>query len=274
VKEEKDEDYSGNDKDDNEEDEKEGKDRWIRPKKGVQIHDSVVDTALTLDAGEDEDFWDKPIRCSTNCFPDIPVNPLESFETDDEATKYLPSQLTSATFRTKTKAEKSSQQFTATDFHKIHLFESEITDSVSGNNIINVGGPVSSMAWHPSGNYLAVTTLNNYKEKPNILEAEENPTCIQFYQNSFEPDDKNSFNGLSLELLIAFDNGFVHHLQWSSFWPLKQDSNRTSSPQEDFIGHVAYACGDSNLAIMFIRQSYFDGEPNLSVKISPDMSKM
>lgn len=199
--------------------------------------------------------WERPSRILKDIFLDISINQLQPLS---EFLDYLPTRHTSFQFKTaKRDIEPGNRARTdTTDYHRLRIFESEVTDSERTNNVINVGGPVSSMSWHISGKYLAVAVLKNLDSKPRVHDVDVHPTCIQFYENFYNPHEKEigSGNGLSLKLVLGIRNGFIHCVQWSNYWPDLESS---------VVGHLAYSCGDGSIEIIYVEKSSFQAPPNV-----------
>ncbi|CAG7732175.1 unnamed protein product [Allacma fusca] len=142
------------------------------------------------------DVWDKPVRSSNNIFSDIPLNPVKPLS---DPRSYLPDFQMSFTFRTKTSIPDETSKgnlnvvhsFNTGEYHRLRIFDSEVADS---NIIVNAGGPISAMTWHPSGKYIAVAALKNHSELPQVHNLEINRTCIQLYENQI------SINVLKLQI--------------------------------------------------------------------------
>jgi len=121
------------------------------------------------------------------------------------------------------------------------------------NKVAFTGGPVSAIAWHPSGRFLAVSSLKHYDDNADVTIAASRSTSIQIYM---APD-------FHLELIVAFDAGFVNHLKWSSYWPVSCDTHFNTGedpiPDEHYrIGYLAAGCEDATVRIMVIRREHFE----------------
>ena len=197
--------------------------------------------------------WEKPQRVTLDVFTDVVVNPLKPFESEVDFQQFLPSRRLSFQFKVKTRVKESGDKFVSTDFQRLRIFESQVTDSDRGNNVVNVGGPVSSLSWHPSGRFLCVAVLKDIDDKPKVHDITDiSPTCIQFYEKCLDAAEGSV--SLSLKLVLGVANGFIHQVQWSNFWP---------EENSDFVGHLAYACGDSSVEIIYVEGSSFEAPANV-----------
>lgn len=234
-------------------------------------------TALALEFLEGIDqkganCWDDPPR-----FGDDPFLHLNITDTVLEAPKnpvdYLPSHQQSVEFKLNTSTN-NQQDENNSEYHRLRWFEGETVEVSSSTNscedplscsIHHTGGSVLSMAWHPSGNFLAVSVGYSYNQDIDSLAPNPRPASIQIY--------RHSINVLSLQLVLACDWGCATHIQWSSFCPDIMDSFNTGSDScfDDIeiyarLGYLAATGEDSTIRIMSFSIQDLKVAPNFEYK--------
>lgn len=222
--------------------------------KPIMDLDSNDYTALALEFLESLDekgskAWEDPPRILEDPLLRLHLtdNPLQLPDNPEE---YLPNHRTSVEFKY------TSEDGSSSGYHCLNWFEGEtvpcqLNTSVSSDaSIHHTGGPVLSMAWHPSGKLLAVSTCRTWDEEIDCLISQERKSCVQIYGRS-------SSNVLRLILVCGFEWGYATHIQWSTFCPDIMDSYDPSveSCFDDIeiycrIGYLAMSCEDGRVRIM------------------------
>jgi len=206
------------------------------------------------------DPWDTPLRVTRDPFSKVlpKINTLQPIE-PLKIRQYLPLQEKSILLETSTRQEKENP-----DFHRLNWFEGEVTDSNEGDFLCFTGGPITAMAWHPSEMYLAISTLREMMETPNLMESGSRASSIQIYSQVLAESSSPVF---SLRLILGLDFGCVNDLRWSTFWPPLDDSDYDGR-YDNRMGYLCAACEDSTCRIFVFRQSDFSLSPTFASQLN------
>lgn len=206
-----------------------------------------------------DDPWDTPIFVTED--PLISVitseNLLVPSDQDVLIREFLPKHEQSVMFNTQMTGKKISR------YERLSWFEGQTLESSDFDFISFTGGPVSAMAWHPSGKFLAISTLHKLSETPNLMESKSRRSSIQIYSQAEWGELPDSV--FSLTLVLGLNCGYINHLQWSSFYPecLNPEHDGESMSQER-IGYLCLACEDGSCRILGLRLADFKLSPTFA----------